>query len=266
VASFFLDGPAQRKAEELRPEDLVSGDIRRMFHMATSTAMQDHLIRTFDLYPHFGIDSSEVFHAERIHALLQKRVTTHFVDANSLEIIVQDADRAVAAGMANEIFRELEVLTYEQARLTLERRSTIHREVMDQMQESFDAQTHKLLSIATEFEERAAVRVIDPKRRDPTAELSFQLARTTAKLTEVNEEMATTRRDLELSAALLRAEQMPVLHLARKAFMDIETIPALVVAEETLALSSLVMLLITAVLMLWYKHGQEIMEYMNEVA
>lgn len=34
------------------------------------TAMNDHLIKTFDLYRHFGIDTMKDLHEERIYSLL----------------------------------------------------------------------------------------------------------------------------------------------------------------------------------------------------
>ncbi len=262
---FFVDPEPPRNKDDLRTTELVSGNIRRLFHVATSTAMNDHLIKTFDLYRHFGIDTMKDLHEERIYSLLWRRVTARFVDDNSLSITVLDADRAIAAAMANEVFRQLEVLTRAQALTALERKGAIYREAMDQMEQRSKAQTNDLVAIATEFERRTERTSGGERLQDPTAAVGFQLAQIAAKLTTANEELASTRRDLEISAALIREQQVPVLHLARKAILDIETIPLLEIGKAIASLAVVVMLLVTALLTLWFKHGLEVKDYFQGI-
>ncbi|MBK7269736.1 MAG: hypothetical protein IPI07_09555 [Flavobacteriales bacterium] len=262
---FFVDPEPPRSKDDLRPTELVSGNIRRLFHVATSTAMNDHLIQTFDLYRHFGIDTMKDLREERIYSLLWRRVTARFVDDNSLSITVLDADRALAAAMANEVFRQLEVLTRAQALTALERKGAIYREAMDQMEKRSKAQTNDLVAIATEFERRTERTSGGERLQDPTAAVGFQLAQIAAKLTTANEELASTRRDLEISAALIREQQVPVLHLARKAILDIETIPHLEIGKAIASLAVLIMLLVTALLTLWFKHGSEVKDYFRGI-
>ncbi|MBK8339295.1 MAG: hypothetical protein IPK99_04505 [Flavobacteriales bacterium] len=262
---FFVDPDPPPNRDDMRSTDLVSGNIRRLFHVATSTAMNDHLIQSFDLYGHFGIDTTEALHEEWIYGLLWDRVTARFVDDNSLSITVRDADRTTAAAMANEIFEQLEVLTRAQALAAMERKGAVYREAMDQVEQRTKAQTDELVALATEFERRTERAGAGGHLGEPGTVVGFQLAQIVAKLTSANEELASKRRDLEISAAVIREQQVPVLHLARKAIRDIETFPLLEAGKGVAALVLVVMLLVTALLMLWFKHGRELKDYFHGI-
>ena len=76
-------------------------DLDRLFSIANSTEMYKFLIKEFDLYKHYDIDSTSKNAAFKVQKQLSKLFKTTKTKYGAIELTVEDKDRALSAKMAN---------------------------------------------------------------------------------------------------------------------------------------------------------------------
>lgn len=100
---------------ETKPLYVFGGpaDIDRVLTLGTSTMMYNHLIETFGLYQHYDIDPGERLAAYKVVEELKSNYTIIKNARGAVEITVLDQDPQLAADMANEAYRFLDVANRE---------------------------------------------------------------------------------------------------------------------------------------------------------
>jgi capsule polysaccharide export protein KpsE/RkpR len=76
-------------------------DLDRLAEIARSREVEDFLIERFDLYTHYGIDSTSKRGIHKLRKRLRKLYTVQKNKNDAIELTVEDRDPQVAADMAN---------------------------------------------------------------------------------------------------------------------------------------------------------------------
>lgn len=76
-------------------------DIDRIMTIATSNELADYLIRTFNLYQHYDIDSTNAKAPYYVRLKFDKLYTVQKTKYDAIQLTVEDRDREMAAAMAN---------------------------------------------------------------------------------------------------------------------------------------------------------------------
>ncbi len=79
----------------------TDSDRDRLFSIAKSSVLTDYLIRSFNLYEHYDIDSTLPKASYKIQERLLKHYTVEKTKYDALELTVEDQDPVLAAAMAN---------------------------------------------------------------------------------------------------------------------------------------------------------------------
>jgi len=94
-----------------QPDPLgVSVAQQRNYQLSFSTEMKEMLIKQFNLYQHYKIDTTEKYHYERVIAKLGETITFKNFSNDVSGIMVYDRNNEVAAAMANAIVWKLDEL------------------------------------------------------------------------------------------------------------------------------------------------------------
>ncbi|NJN34704.1 MAG: hypothetical protein HC817_11095 [Saprospiraceae bacterium] len=113
VASTDLFKPEQMFGNSTKDIDYFGNDADRdrVLSMAQSTEMQEFLIKKFDLYRHYDIDSTKNKAQLKISERLLKLFTVSKNKYDKIEITVEDTDKQFAMNMANAAREQLDVIT-----------------------------------------------------------------------------------------------------------------------------------------------------------
>jgi len=77
-------------------------DIDRLLTIANSNNIKDYLIKTFDLYKHYDIDSTEKYGKFKIRKKISKLFVVKKNDKDAIELSIEDKDKKMAANMVND--------------------------------------------------------------------------------------------------------------------------------------------------------------------
>lgn len=110
---YMMDaGSLFRSEASADPVYLFGGknDIDRFLTLGESRALYSDIIKKFDLYRHYKIDTTDVLKDYYVSESLRSHFTMTKTSAGMIEIDVIDKDKHLAANMANEIMYRLDSL------------------------------------------------------------------------------------------------------------------------------------------------------------
>ena len=112
TTSFFVNDLSVVSNSPL--ESLPYGDnLNRIFQMVNSTRIQMHLIRKFNLYNHYGIDTTKEFYLQVAIGRIRSKIEVKKNPYNAIIVTVKDIDRFLSADMANEVVSFIDKLNQE---------------------------------------------------------------------------------------------------------------------------------------------------------
>jgi tyrosine-protein kinase Etk/Wzc len=202
VASPDLFKPEQMFGTSNKDMDYygTDADLDRVLTIAGSNELYDYLIKAFNLYKHYDIDSTKQKAPFKVREHLQKLYEVKKTKFDAVELSVEDTDKEFAAQMANSAREKIDEITQR-----LIRNSQLS--LIKAYESSFIEKEKTLLSInGTLTQLRQNSGVIDPEQQTEavtksSVEASVNYARSKAKL-EALRKMSSISRD---TIALLEA-------------------------------------------------------------
>jgi tyrosine-protein kinase Etk/Wzc len=183
VASPDLFKPEQMFGTSNKDMDYygTDADLDRVLTIAESNELYDFLIKTFDLYKHYDIDSTKQKAPFKVRERLQKLYEVKKTKFDAIELSVEDTDKTFAAHMANTAREKIDEITQR-----LIRNSQLS--LIKAYESSFLEKEKTLLSIdGTLTQLRQNSGVIDPEQQTEAVtksvvEASANFTRSKAKL------------------------------------------------------------------------------------
>ena len=240
-----------------------SPKLDHLHYAAISTEMLEHLIRTYDLYAHYDIDTLQPLYHERMCAELLDNISVRVMDANAMSITVKDRDRSMAAQLANNLFIELQAMTERHALAYSQRVAAFYREVIQATEQQSGQQIAVLMDLAGQLKAQAG-RNSSGQNTGSMEVLDLRLADMLGHVTSANEKLLQLGKELEISTALLQKENLPNMLLMQRGMEDMRTRPWLSMLGGIFAGMFIAAVLSASALILWFKHGHEFLEYFTE--
>jgi hypothetical protein len=155
TVTFFIDDDDDQglKFNENEQNNLILAKVSngsRLYHLSKSSEMVDHLIKKFDLYHYYNIDSNSFSHYEKVNAVLQRNIFVIRKEYNSLAVTVKDLDKIVAANVANEIVVKLETMNRDFIISNIERKIKIYDKLIGNIKQESLEQTNELRMLINE--------------------------------------------------------------------------------------------------------------------
>ncbi len=114
---FYAASPDQFKPEQIfgtsnKDMDFYGDDydVDRILTIANSSELADHLIREFDLYRHYRVDSSLALAHFKVQKKLWGLFDVQKNKYNAIELSVEDKDRDISARMANAARQKVDAI------------------------------------------------------------------------------------------------------------------------------------------------------------
>jgi capsular polysaccharide biosynthesis protein len=100
-------------------------------HIATSTAMFDHLIETYGLQDHYGLPNGTPDERSILHQILQSRISVDLRESEIVAVRVRDSDRKMAALLANGLYMACDSMLRAEQQAQLVGQVRMYDQVMD---------------------------------------------------------------------------------------------------------------------------------------
>ena len=258
VILYLADPVVDQKASLYVPEN--SPGITRLQHAAASSDMVDHLIRTFGLVQHYGIDTLAPLPLEQASALLTDNILVQILDKNTISITVQDRDRTMASLLVNNLYAELRAMTERQTEAYLSRIIILYRQVIENTQHETSLRMAELSGLADKMGSLASMGG-DVAGSSLVPDLDLRLMEIIAELSSANRELVEVEKNFEIASGVMAKEHFPDLVLIRRGMIDLTTRPWQVIFLSIVGAMALGGLLVTLVLVVWIKNGHEVNDY-----
>lgn len=157
VSFYVLAPPVSDKDEPIYLS--LQTDPITLRHIATSTAMFDHLVAKYDLQTHYGIPNGTPDERAILHQMLQSRVTVDLRESEIVSVMVKDSDRAMAALLANELYTACDSMLRADQQIQLAGQIRVYDQVIDSTDGLARERSAQLLRIAG---------VLQDLRKDPS--------------------------------------------------------------------------------------------------
>jgi len=238
-----------------------SPDLLWAYYTTTSTEMADHLIRTFDLYSHYGIPPAAPNKRAVAIAQLLARIEPRYLDHQSMTVSVQDADRDLAVALANEVFKQLEAMAQRRATDGLQRSIAVYERVVERAEVRAEKRMELLAAMVANYmeQQRAFRSPGGPNRTDMAVDPDLQ--RSIASFTAMDDPMSQLRQTLDMASELHASADFPRVALVQEAMPDLRTSPM----RDAIGIGAITSLLVLGMLLvavaLWHQHGHEVHAY-----
>jgi hypothetical protein len=212
-----------------------------LFHSATSTAMFDRLIDRFGLHRRFNVPDTSRAGRSELYALLADRVKAQITKMNSVEIAVQDEDRATAADMANTIHEGLLEIYTAEDEAELERMMRIYQVMIDSTDGLAARKSKELFDLATDITGLQKTSTLPAEARKGLMDLEQATS---------TEDLFQDRRKVRMLLAISKGNEASVIRLKKRANEDMELHPLLKIAELTAIITLGVGLVCVAIILI----------------
>ena len=264
TVSFFVDNNESQntKANEGDLNTITYSDANgdRLYHMAKSTEMIDHLVKKFNLYYHFGIDSNSAMHYEMLNVTMQSNIRVRITEHNSISITVTDNDKMMAAKIANEIFMKLDIMTKDLIISTAEKKIKIYDQLLRDMKKQSFSQTEEFKKLIDGVSSLIGKQHLLNSENNLVYDLKGQLELLSLQLSSINNDLLKTIKVYEIASIALKKENLPTLRIINIALPDSNSHKALSAIFYVLGFSFIAAFITIFIIGLLYNYREPLKE------
>lgn len=219
LANESLVNPAvfgQPGQEDILQVSLVQ---ERVYQLAYSTEMMTYLIKKFDLYNHYDIDTTNEYHFEKAVRELSKKISFNKLTTDLSSIVVRDRNNEIAAAMANAAVWKLDQLNKKYLINKLQGNLNFYESFVLESEKVSKEQNQKL---------KEYMQTLSEKRNDnigykPLSEIEFSLYEATGRIRDVTTQLLKSKSLYNNALTTLQSKNLPSLVIVKKALPDLES-------------------------------------------
>ncbi len=195
----------------------------RVYQLAYSTEMMTFLIRYFNLYDHYKIDTTQTNYYAKTVRMITENVKFKKITPDLSSIIVNDRNNEIAATMANSIVWKLDLLN--------------KKYLIDKIQGNLNFYNSYLIETATISKEQNAkllehMNVLSEMRhkpdganqqKRPLSEIEFSLYEAASKIEEMTTQMMLAKSLYSSALSAQKSNNLPSLVVIKKALPEVKS-------------------------------------------
>jgi hypothetical protein len=195
----------------------------RVLQFMYSGQMMDHIIKTYNLYQHYGIDSTRPYAREEAITILNGRTEVYKINNEIMRVSVYDRNNEIAAAIANSMVIYLDLMNKQYVRNSLGKELAINKSILIQSEKITSEQQQKLESALRELESISAKAHPTPESKLAFENMEYVIrdAATTIKL--VTDERISTLGLYQKALEQARPGKMNTVVIIKKAVPEMES-------------------------------------------
>jgi hypothetical protein len=212
----------------IEDEEFYSSDLNlvrsspqsRIYYYTKSTEMFDYLIRRFDLYKYYNIDSSAFMHYEIMTAILNNRIESKWDGRYILTVTVEDQDKFMAATLANEIYSKLNEMNKNYVISIAKKKLDIYDQIITNNKQEVLVHTGEFKKLIDECKGLIEENKLSRIQNSFIFDIQSRLGTLSTQIGSINDELLKSAKIYELSAAAMRKDNITSLRLINLALPD----------------------------------------------
>jgi len=207
---------AQKGSQDLLQVNLVQ---ERVYQLAYSTQMMTYMIKRFNLYDHYHIDSTKAYHFERAIRMLTKNIRFNKVTSDLSSIVVTDRNNEMASAMANAIVWKLDLLNKQylsdKIQANLNFYDSFLKESLRITNEQNLLMREYMTTLGTERKKSPESSVL------PLPEVEFSLYQAAARIGDITSQLVMARNFYSQAMNTRNSKNLPSLVIIKRAMPDL---------------------------------------------
>lgn len=201
-------------------EDILQVSLvqERVYQLAYSTEMMTFLIKRFDLYKHYGIDTTKDYHFEKAVIELTEKISFNKLTSDLSSILVRDRNNEIAAAMANAAVWKLDELNKKYLINKLQGNLNFYESFVKES-EKVSREQNRLLAEYMEILSSGRTH----KGPKTLSEVEFSLYEAVGKIRDVTTQLLKSRSMYNNALTSLQSKNLPSLVIVKKALPDLES-------------------------------------------
>lgn len=154
-SSEYFIKPRFKSTAIVYPSNLVpystESPTEQLLQLFESDDIRDDLIKDFDLYTHYDIDTNQKYPLTALHGQMMENIKIDKTKFESVEITVWDTDPFVARDIADSLLAKLDNKAKALQREKSAEVVVIHKNMLDQKKAEMDSMEYELMQIRNKY-------------------------------------------------------------------------------------------------------------------
>ncbi|MBL0340335.1 MAG: hypothetical protein IPP71_05040 [Bacteroidetes bacterium] len=206
-------------------EDILQVSLvqERVYQLAYSTEMMVYLIDQFDLYKHYKIDTTELYHFEEAVRELTDKISFNKLTTDLSSIGVRDRNNEIAAAMSNALVWKLDQLNKKYLINKLQANLNFYEAFVNQSEKMSREQNKKLMEYMDVFSNKRKENKSNNIDFKPLSEIEFSLYEAVGRIRDVTTQLLRSRSLYNNALTSLQSKNLPSLVIIKKALPDMKS-------------------------------------------
>lgn len=206
-------------------EDILQVSLvqERVYQLAYSTEMMAFLIKKFDLYEHYDMDTTSLYFFEKTVRKLNENIAFNKLTTDLSSIIVRDRNNEIAAAMSNALVFKLDELNKKYLIHKLQGNLNFFEAFVNQSEKMSKEQNAKLQQYMEIFGEKRMLSNKNNLDYKPLSEIEFSLYEAVGKIKDVTTQLLKARSLYNNALTSLQSKNLPSLVIIKKALPDVKS-------------------------------------------
>jgi hypothetical protein len=194
----------------------------RAYHLVFSTEMLNYLIKEFDLYRVYKIDSGKPYHYEEIVRKLSRKISFNKVNSDLSKVTVMDRNNERAANMANALVAKLDQLNKKYIAEKIRSNLKFYEAFLNESTK-VSAEQNRLLKEYIELFSKARHTQKGEALVRPLSEVEFSLYQAASRMSDINEQLSLARLLYEKALDFQRSDKLSSIIIIKHAIPEIKS-------------------------------------------
>lgn len=202
---------------------ISSVEQKKIDQLVYSTDMMRFLIRTFDLYNYYGIDTTSYFYFERTIKKISSRISVDKYTKDFLGVTFRDKNNEVAAAIANAIVNRLNYLNQKYMRNKLRSNLNLYNSFLRESAKLNNEQVSRLQGLLQNISEMNNSRSVVGANSVSLKEAEYAVYDAVARISELSVQSLNSQVFLLNSLSLMENGNVPTIVPVKRALPEISS-------------------------------------------
>lgn len=195
----------------------------RVYQLAYSTEMMNFLIKQFDLYKHYNIDTTKLDYYARTVRIITNNIKFNKIATDLSSIVVYDRNNEIAATMANAIVWKLDELNKKYLITKIQANLSFYDSFINEASSISKSQNEKLLLYIDAFKKMRIKENNTGLVKEPLTQIEFSLYQAASKIEEMTTRLILAKSLYSSALSSQKTNNLPSLVVIKKALPEVNS-------------------------------------------
>jgi hypothetical protein len=202
---------------------------KRIEHLLYSTEMISYLVKNYDLYTRYKIDSTSRFGNDKMAHRVRNNVRLNKTSADFFLVYVYDRNNEVAAAMANSIVKQLDLLNRQYIKNKVSVNMRMYNSFVEESNRMNNEHSLRLKSLLSDLHNAQLTKNSPAKEGDKLSDINYSIYDAVNKISEITVQNLNSQAYLLNSIKMMDQTNLPTIIMVGRALPETTSLRLLLV-------------------------------------